>query len=122
MSATLVELVNQKYLNTAVKDFPDFRSGDLVDVHVHIKEGEKGRIQRFQGTVIAIRRGRDQIESSFTVRKMSAGIGVERVFPFHSPAVKKIEVVSKSRSRRAKHYYLRERTGKSSRIEVDYDR
>lgn len=120
--AKLVQLVESKYLNPDVKKLPDFRPGDTVDVHVYIKEGEKGRIQRFQGTVIAFRRSVNDLNGSFTVRKISDGIGVERVFPFHSPAVKKVEVVSKGRSRRAKHYYLRDRTGKSARVEIDYDR
>jgi large subunit ribosomal protein L19 len=95
-------------------DRPDFKSGDTVRVHVRIKEGDKERTQVFQGTVIG-RRGGGTGET-FTVRKMSSGIGVERVFPLHSPNVDRIEVVRKGQVRRKKLYYLRDLTGKSARI------
>jgi large subunit ribosomal protein L19 len=91
-----------------------FRSGDQVRVHVRIVEGEKERIQVFEGVVIAIR-GRGA-RASFTVRKVSYGVGVERIFPLQSPSVDKIEVVSSGKVRRAKLYYLRERTGKKARL------
>ncbi|MCK5688752.1 50S ribosomal protein L19, partial [Myxococcota bacterium] len=99
-------------------DLPDFRAGDTVKVHVKIKEGEKERIQMYEGVVIAIRHGGSR--ESFTVRKNSYGVGVERVFPLHSPSVANVEVVSSGRVRRAKLYYLRDRTGKAARLkEVD---
>lgn len=96
-------------------DLPEFRSGDTLRVHVKVSEGDKQRIQVFQGVVIA-RRGTGTGES-FTVRKMSGGIGVERVFPIHSPVLDKIEVVRRGRVRRAKLYYLRGLRGKAARIE-----
>ena len=95
-------------------NFPEFSSGDTLRVHVKIKEGEKERIQVFQGTVIG-RRG-SGTGATFTVRKMSAGIGVERIFPLHSPNIDKIERVKVGSVRRAKLNYLRELTGKSARI------
>jgi len=95
-------------------DVPQFGSGDTLRVHVKIKEGDKERIQVFQGTVIG-RRGGGTGES-FTVRKVSGGIGVERVFPLHSPNIAKIEKVRAGSVRRAKLYYLRNLTGKSARI------
>ncbi|MBM4333299.1 MAG: 50S ribosomal protein L19 [Deltaproteobacteria bacterium] len=95
-------------------DLPDFRPGDTVKVHVKIKEGEKERIQVFEGTVIRKRRGASR--SSFTVRKISYGIGVERIFPTHSPAIDRVEVVQRGKVRRAKLYYLRQLKGKAARI------
>ncbi len=95
-------------------DIPEFGSGDTVRVHVRIVEGDKERIQVFQGDVISRRGG--GIGETFTVRKMSSGIGVERVFPLHSPNVTKIERVRKGQVRRKKLYYLRDLTGKSARI------
>ncbi|MDH5648760.1 MAG: 50S ribosomal protein L19 [Gammaproteobacteria bacterium] len=95
-------------------DVPDFNPGDTVAVHVKVKEGDRERLQVFEGVVIAIRsRG---FNSSFTVRKVSYGEGVERVFPLHSPAVAKIEVKRQGAVRRAKLYYLRDRSGKAARI------
>ena len=94
---------------------PDFGPGDTVKVHVKIKEGDKERIQVFQGTVIA--KGGRGANQSFTVRKISAGVGVERVFPLFSPSVAKIELVKTGAVRRAKLYYLRNLKGKSARIE-----
>jgi large subunit ribosomal protein L19 len=96
------------------KDVEMFDVGDAVKVHVLIKEGDKERIQIFQGNVIA-RKGRG-VSQSFTVRKVSFGIGVERIFPLHSKNVKKIEVVRKSKVRRAKLYYLRDLKGKAARL------
>jgi large subunit ribosomal protein L19 len=95
-------------------DVPDFRPGDTVGVHVRIKEGDKERIQVFQGAVV--QRHRDGIHSTFTVRKISSGVGVERVFPLHSPMIARIEVKSKGQVRRSKLSYLRELSGKKARI------
>jgi large subunit ribosomal protein L19 len=96
------------------KEVPAFRPGDTVRVHVKIKEGDKERIQVFEGTVIGQRRARNH--STFTVRKISFGHGVERIFPVHSPVVDKIEVVRSGRVRRAKLYYLRKLRGKAARL------
>jgi large subunit ribosomal protein L19 len=95
-------------------DLPDFRPGDTVKVHVKIKEGEKERIQVFEGIVIRKRQGASR--ASFTVRKVSYGIGVERIFPTHSPIIDRIEVVQRGKVRRAKLYYLRQLKGKAARI------
>ena len=95
-------------------DHPDFGPGDNVKVYVKIREGEKERIQVFQGVVISKRKG--NTNAMFTVRKVSYGVGVERIFPLHSPALDKIEVVTRSRVRRAKIYYLRKLRGKAARI------
>ena len=97
------------------QDVPSFRSGDRVRVHVRVVEGEKSRIQVFEGNVIG-RRGAEGLQATFTVRKTSGGVGVERVFPLHSPVVEKIEVVRLGRVRRAKLYYLRKLRGKKARI------
>ena len=95
-------------------DHPDFGPRDNVKVHVKIREGEKERIQVFQGVVISKRKG--NTNATFTVRKVSYGVGVERIFPLHSPALDKIEVVTRGRVRRAKIYYLRKLRGKAARI------
>ena len=95
-------------------DLPAFAPGDTVKVHVKIKEGEKERIQVFQGVVISKRKG--TTNATFTVRKVSYGVGVERIFPLHSPIIDKIEVVTKGRVRRAKIYYLRKLRGKAARL------
>jgi large subunit ribosomal protein L19 len=95
-------------------DIPDFRAGDTVKVHVKIKEGEKERIQVFEGIVIRKRQGASR--ASFTVRKVSYGVGVERIFPTHSPAIDHIDVVQRGKVRRAKLYYLRALRGKAARI------
>ena len=95
-------------------DIPDFIAGDTVKVHVRIKEGEKERIQVFQGVVISRRNGLSN--ASFTVRKVSYGVGVERIFLLHSPAIERIEVVTRGRVRRAKIYYLRKLRGKAARL------
>ncbi len=106
-----VEKVEQE---VAVKEHPEFGAGDTVNVHVRVVEGEKQRIQVFKGNVIARKHGGSR--ESFTVRKISYGVGVERVFPLHSPMIEKIEVVRRGRVRRAKLYYLRELRGKAARI------
>jgi len=94
-------------------EFPSFRVGDTVRVHVRIVEGDKERVQVFEGVCIRRRRG---IRGTFTVRKMSYGVGVERTFPYTSPRVEKVDILSKGRVRRARLYYLRQRTGKAARI------
>nr|HID59861.1 50S ribosomal protein L19 [Desulfobacterales bacterium] len=95
-------------------DIPAFKAGDTVKVSVRIKEGDKERIQVFKGVVIKKRRG--STNATFTVRKISYGIGVERIFPLHSPQIDKIEVVSRGGVRRSRLYYLRELKGKAARI------
>jgi large subunit ribosomal protein L19 len=107
----LLEVVEQAHMRT---DRPEFRPGDTVSVQVKVMEGSRERLQAFEGVVIA-RRNRG-INSSFTVRKISHGEGVERVFPLHSPLVERIEVKRRGDVRRAKLYYLRERRGKAARI------
>jgi large subunit ribosomal protein L19 len=98
---------------------PDFAPGDTVRIHVRVKEGEKERIQVFQGVIIARRGGGTR--ETFTARKMSGGVGVERIFPLHSPSIDKIEVVRRGKVRRAKLYYLRNLRGKAARIEERRD-
>jgi len=100
--------------NYIVEDLPDFKSGDTVKVHFRVIEGERERTQVFQGIVIA-RKGAG-IHETFTVRKISFGVGVERIFPVHSPKIAKIEVVSIGKVRRSKLYYLRKRVGKKARV------
>ena len=95
-------------------DIPDFRPGDTLNVHVKVIEGDKSRVQVFKGVVI--RRQNGGIRETFTVRKLSFGIGVERTFPVHSPNIDHIEVVSRGKVRRAKLYYLRELRGKAAKI------
>jgi large subunit ribosomal protein L19 len=95
-------------------DIPDFKAGDTVRVHARIKEGEKERIQIFQGVVLRKRKGRTG--ATFTVRKVSYGIGVERIFPLHSPNIDKVEIVSRGKVRRGRLYYLRKLRGKAARI------
>lgn len=108
------ELMNLVEATQLRDDIPAFRPGDTVDVHVRVIEGNKERIQRYAGVVIA-RSGHGSTET-FTVRKLSNGVGVERIFPVHSPKLAKIEVVREGRVRRAKLYYLRSRRGKAARI------
>ena len=95
-------------------DLPEFAAGDTVKVHVKIREGEKERIQAFQGVCISKRKG--TTSATFTVRKVSYGVGVEKIFPLHSPAIDRIEIVSRGRVRRSKIYYLRKLRGKAARI------
>ena len=106
-----VELVEKQYMK---KEMPEFRSGDTVRVSVRIQEGDKFRIQAFEGVVIAIKRR--ALQSTFTVRKVSFGYGVERIFPIYSPMIEGIERLKRGRVRRAKLYYLRKRKGKAARI------
>ncbi len=95
-------------------DLPDFKAGDTVRVHVLIREGDKERVQVFEGAVI--RKTRRSHRATFTVRKISYGVGVERILPLHSPLIKRIEVVTRGRVRRARLFYLRGRKGKAARI------
>ncbi len=101
-------------------EIPDFGPGDTVKVHVKVVEGNRERVQVFQGVVIA-RRG-DGLRESFTVRKLSFGVGVERIFPLHSPIIDKIELVTRGDVRRAKLYYLRDRVGKAAKVKEKRDR
>jgi large subunit ribosomal protein L19 len=105
------DLIEQSYLR---RDIPEFRPGDTVKVHVRVVEGSRERVQVFQGVVIARQHG--GLRETFTVRKISFGVGVERTFPLHSPSIAKLEVVSRGQVRRAKLYYLRDLRGKKARI------
>ncbi|MEA2580721.1 MAG: large subunit ribosomal protein [Actinomycetota bacterium] len=105
------DLIEKPYLRT---DIPDFRPGDTVKVHVRVTEGSRERVQVFQGVVI--RRQNGGLRETFTVRKISFGVGVERTFPVHSPSIARLELVSRGAVRRAKLYYLRELRGKKARI------
>ena len=102
-------------------DVPEFRPGDRVKVHVRVVEGDKSRIQVFEGDVISRRSG-SGLRATFTVRKTSGGVGVERIFPIHSPIVEKIEVSRLGKVRRAKLYYLRDLAGKKARIQERRER
>ena len=117
----MTNLIIEKLLaKTKRNDLPDFVPGDTIRVHVKIKEGEKERLQAFEGVVIARNRGP---QASFTVRKMSFGQGVERIFPVNSRVIDKIDVVRSSKVRRAKLYYLRNLRGKAARLkDVDRER
>ncbi|MEZ4772863.1 MAG: 50S ribosomal protein L19 [Bacteroidia bacterium] len=107
----LIKLVQATYVRDEV---PSFKAGDTVNVHVKIVEGNKERVQQFKGVCIQ-RRGEGGTET-FTVRKISSGIGVERIFPIHSPSVEKIEVIRRGKVRRARLFYLRDKIGKKARI------
>jgi len=106
-----LELIEREQMRM---DLPDFIPGDTVKVHVKIKEGEKERIQAFQGVVISRRKG--TMGATFTVRKVSYGVGVERIFPIHSPSIDRVEIITHGRVRRGKLYYLRNLRGKAARI------
>lgn len=110
----LIQVIEQENLK---KEVPQFNVGDTVKVFVKVVEGDKERLQAYEGIVIAKRNG--SIRETFTVRRISYGIGVERTFPLHSPRIDRIEVVRKGKVNRAKLYYLRERTGKSARVKED---
>lgn len=107
-----IKLVEKEF--TADKTFPNFIAGNTVNVHYKIKEGNKERIQQYQGVVI--QRRNSDISSTFTVRKMSSGVGVERIFALYSPNIDKIELISRGKVRRARLFYLRGLTGKKARI------
>jgi len=108
--------IEKKYIRT---DLPEFRPGDTVTVNVRIKEGDKERTQAFEGTVIKMKGG--GVNKSVTVRKVSYGVGVERIFPVNSPAVESIKVKTKGKVRRAKLYYLRDLRGKAARLKTKKD-
>jgi large subunit ribosomal protein L19 len=112
--ADLIKLVEQE-LASRRTNIPTFKAGDTINVHVKISEGNKERIQQFQGVVLS-RRGKGTNGETFTVRKVSNGIGVERIFPLLSPSVDKVEFVKAGKVRRAKLYYMKGRQGKAARI------
>jgi len=111
----ILETLEAEHIAELGKDIPDFSAGDTVRVGVKVTEGSRTRVQNFEGVCIA-RKGGDTLAASFTVRKISFGEGVERVFPLHSPAIDKISVVRRGKVRRAKLYYLRALRGKAARI------
>ena len=111
MGMTVAESIQREYMRM---DIPAFRSGDTVKVHVKIREGEKERVQGFEGVVIRYHKA--LLSATFTVRKVSYGVGVERIFPLHSPQIDKVEVLRRGRVRRSRLYYLRQRLGKAARI------
>lgn len=110
----LVEKIEQAYLT---KKLPSFKPGDTIRVFAKVKEGDKERLQPFEGVVMRWHRGGTR--ASITVRKISYGVGVERIFPLHSPVIERIEVVQKGKARRSKLYYLRELKGRKAKMEVE---
>lgn len=116
----IIEQLEKEHMDELGKAVPEFAPGDTVKVNVKVREGERERLQAFEGVCIARKGG--GLHESFTVRKISFGEGVERVFPIYSPLVDSIEVVRRGKVRRAKLYYLRERRGKSARIKEKVDR
>ena len=113
----LVDIIEKENIK---KEVPDFNIGDTVRVYVKVVEGERERLQAFEGVVIARRNG--SIRESFTVRRISFGVGVERTFPIHSPRIDKIEVVRSGKVKRSKLYYLRDLTGKAAKVKEDVTR
>lgn len=109
--STIIERINEEQMR---QDIPDFRPGDTVKVHIRIIEGSKERVQIFQGVVIKRKKG--TMNASYTVRKISHGVGVEKTFCLHNPRIEKIEVVTRGRVRRSRLYYLRDLRGKAARI------
>ncbi len=109
----IIEAIEQEYKRM---DLPEFNVGDTLKVYIKIKEGNRERIQMFEGFVLKIQNG--GLGQTFTVRKISSGVGVEKTFPMHSPSIEKIEVVKRGAVRRAKLNYMRQRTGKSAKIKV----
>ena len=107
----IIKAIEQEQLKS---DLPKFSAGDTVKVHIRVKEGKRERIQIFEGVVIKRQNG--GVRETFTVRKISFGVGVEKIFPVHSPSIEKIEVTRKGKVRRAKLYYLRERIGKKAKV------
>jgi large subunit ribosomal protein L19 len=116
MRHSAIEYVEAKHLR---KELVDFRPGDSVRVHWKVKEGEKERVQAFEGIVIRKKKGSNR--ASFTVRKVSFGVGVERIFPLHSPRYEKIEVLSRGNVNRSRLFYLRDLKGKASRVDTQDD-
>ena len=111
MSEEAIRSIESRYLRS---DLPDFKVGDTVKVYFKIREGEKERIQPFEGVVIRFKGAMHR--RTFTVRRITGGLGVERTFPFHSPRLEKVEITRRGKVRRAKLYYLRERMGKAARV------
>jgi large subunit ribosomal protein L19 len=109
-----MDILRQIEAEQSKKEIPTLRPGETVRVHVKVVEGEKERTQVFEGTIIALS-GKGN-RANFTVRKISYGVGVERIFPFHSPRIEKVEIMARGKVRRAKLYYLRERSGKAARL------
>ena len=109
--STIIDRIDQEQMRM---DHPEFRPGDTVKVHIRIIEGSKERVQIFQGVVIKRKRG--AMDASYTVRKISHGVGVEKTFALHNPRIEKIELVTRGRVRRSRLYYLRDRRGKAARI------
>lgn len=112
-----MNIIDQIEKENLKKNAPEFSVGDTVKVFFKIQEGDKSRLQAFEGIVIARRNG--SIRETFTVRRVSFGVGVERIFPVHSPLIDRVEIVRKGQVRRAKLYYLRERTGKAAKVKED---
>ncbi|MER3537090.1 MAG: 50S ribosomal protein L19 [Thermus sp.] len=115
--SALLKLVESRYTRT---DLPDFRPGDTVRVAYRVKEGNRTRVQNFEGLVIKVKR--NGFNSSFTVRKVSFGVGVERIFPMHSPLIEKVEIVQRGRARRARLYFIRELSEREIRRKLRVDR
>ena len=111
----LIKVAEQAFASGKAAEFPEFKAGDTVTVTYRIKEGDKERLQNFRGVVIQMK-GMDPFTKTFTVRKVSGGIGVERIFPFQSPFIDKVEVNKYGKVRRARIFYLRNLTGKKARI------
>ncbi len=111
MNRSIIEAIEKEYMKAEV---PAFNVGDVVKVYVKVVEGNRERLQAFEGTVIAKKNG--SVRETFTVRRVSFGVGIERIFPLHSPRIDKIEVVRRGRVRRAKLYYLRNLSGKAAKI------
>ena len=111
----LIKVAEQAFAGGKAAEFPEFQSGDTITVTYRIKEGDKERLQKFRGVVIQMK-GMDPFTKTFTVRKVSGGIGVERIFPFQSPFIDSIEVNKFGKVRRARIFYLRDLTGKKARI------
>ncbi len=111
----LIKVVNDAFANEHVASYPKFKAGDTVTVTYRIKEGDKERLQKFRGVIIQIK-GASPATKTFTIRKISSGIGVERIFPFNSPFIDSIEVNKVGKVRRARIFYLRELSGKKARI------
>lgn len=111
----LIKLVDEAFANEAVKSYPEFKAGDTITVTFKIKEGDKERLQKFRGVVIQIK-GATPATKTFTIRKISSGVGVERIVPFQSPAIDSIEVNKYGKVRRARIFYLRALSGKKARI------
>ncbi len=111
----LIEIVEKAFANEQVATYPNFKAGDTITVTYKIKEGEKERLQKFRGVVIQLR-GASKATKTFTVRKVSSGVGVERIFPFESPFIESIELNKVGKVRRARIFYLRKLSGKKARI------